>query len=585
MSFSKYLFAAVVTLFGMSLGALPACAGEKARPNVIILMTDDQGYGDFSCHGNPVLKTPNMDRLWARSIRFTSFHSAPMCTPSRGQIMTGRDALKNGATSVTAGRAFMRTGIPTMAEIFAAMGYKTGLFGKWHLGDNYPHRPMDRGFDKAVYHKGWGFTSAPEFANTLFDGRYFEDGVEKKFSGHCTDFWFDRAMQWIKERKEKNEPFFCYLPTNAPHAPHTVAENYSAPYKGKGKAKLKGAGPAAFFGMIAQIDENLGKLEKFLDDNGLTDNTIFIFMTDNGGTAGVATFNAGMRGQKTTLYEGGHRVPCFIRWPAGKLGEPRDIDTPAQMQDLLPTLIDLCQLQRPAAAEFDGASLAGLLKGTKKSLSDRMLVVQYGQIPKKFDSCVIWNTWRLVHGTELYDLKSDPAQKDDVAAKHPDVLAKMRSHYETWWSKVEPLVNDFVPTTVGSPKEKVTYLTSSDWQDIYSDNAGHVRKGVGGPKGGVWRVLVERAGEYEILLRRWPWEIDVPLRAAAEGKDSVAFPIAAAHLTIAGQEASVKTAANAKEAVIRINLPQGKTNLQAWFQNAQGQDQCGAFFVKIRRID
>src|SRR5262249_36858716 len=187
------------------------------------------------------------------------------------------------------------------------------------------------------------------------DGRYFHNGVEKRFTGYVTDFWFDQAMKWMKERKDKGETFFCYLPTNAPHAPHTVPEKYAGLYKGKGKGK--GAGPAAFFGMIANIDDNFGRLEKFLEDNGLYDNTIVIFMTDNGGTAGVATFNAGMRGMKTTLYEGGHRVPCFVRWPmagigvpsplgggVGKRNAPGDIDTPTQMQDLLPTLIDMCGL-------------------------------------------------------------------------------------------------------------------------------------------------------------------------------------------------------------------------------------------------
>src|SRR5262245_38054655 len=275
----------------------PSFAEEKRKPNVIILMTDDQGYGDLSCHGNPVLKTPNLDRLHRESVRLTDFHVCPMCTPTRGQLMTGLDALRNGATSVTAGRAVMRPGLPTMAEIFRASGYKTGLFGKWHLGDSYPHRPMDRGFDEAMYHKGWGVTSAPEFSSPLFDGRYFHNGDAKRFKGFMTDFWCDQAMAWIKARKEKGEPFFCYLPTNAPHGPCDCPPKYSAPYKGKG--------PALFFGMIANIDDNLARLEAYLKDNGLRDDTILVYMTDNGGTAGVPTFNAGMRGRKTTIYEGG----------------------------------------------------------------------------------------------------------------------------------------------------------------------------------------------------------------------------------------------------------------------------------------
>ncbi|HVW03311.1 MAG TPA: arylsulfatase, partial [Planctomycetaceae bacterium] len=412
-----------------SLECVQTLAAE--RPNVLIVMTDDQGYGDFSAHGNPVLKTPNLDRLREQSVRLTDFHVAPMCTPTRGQLMTGIDAVRNGATSVTAGRAFVRPGVPMMPEIFRNAGYRTGLFGKWHLGDNAPHRPNDRGFEEAVYHLGWGFSSAPEFANTLFDGRYFHNGKPEHFEGHCTDFWFEQAMKWMRERKQANEPFLCYLPTNAPHAPHTVGEKYSEPYAGKG--------PAKFFGMIAQIDENMGRLEQFLDETGLRDNTIVIFMTDNGGTAGVKLYNAGMRGGKTTYYEGGHRVPCWIRWP-GQLGQPRDISVPTQNQDILPTVLELSGISADSL-KFDGRSLAGLLTGKTESLDDRMLVVQYGQQIEKFQSCVLWNRWRLVHGKELYDLETDPGQAKDVASEHADIVSKLRQHYEQWWAGVEPKVN------------------------------------------------------------------------------------------------------------------------------------------------
>jgi arylsulfatase A-like enzyme len=547
----------------------------RPRPNVLIVMTDDQGYGDFSCHGNPVLKTPHIDRLHAESVRLTDFHVAPMCTPTRGQLMTGRDALHNGATSVTAGRAFLRRGVPTMPEIFADNGYRTGIFGKWHLGDNYPHRPMDRGFQEAVYHLGWGISAAPEFANTLIDGRYFHNGEPAQFAGYITDFWFDRAMAWMRERKERGEPFLCYLPTNAPHAPHVVDDRYSAPYQGRQR-------PAKFFGMIANIDENIGRLESFLSETGLRDNTLVIFMTDNGGTAGVNVYNAGMRGRKTQYYDGGHRVPCFVRWPRGSLSGGHDIAVPTQNQDLLPTLIELCGLQPPPDAGFDGVSLAGLLKGTRAELPDRMLIVQYGQILQKWDCAVIWSSWRLVKGEELYDIVADPGQETDVAGRRADVVAKMRAHYEHWWAGIEPRLGEYVATSLGSGHQDPVQLTSSDWQDIYSDNAGHVRQAAGGPQGGEWNVEIERAGEYEFALRRWPPELDLPL-TASESEGSKAFPIAAARLTIAGREASARTAPGDKQAVMRVKLPPGQTRLHAWFQDADGNDLCGAFYVSVTR--
>ncbi len=569
----------------MALSSLPllavlspftALAQDAARPNVLIVMTDDQGYGDFSCHGNPVLKTPHVDGLHAESVRLTDFHVAPMCTPTRGQLMTGRDALHNGATSVTAGRAFLHRGIPTMPEVFAANGYKTGIFGKWHLGDNYPHRPMDRGFQEAVYHLGWGISAAPEFANTLVDGRYFHNGAPQQFAGYITDFWFDRAMAWMRERKERSEPFFCYLPTNAPHAPHVVDDRYSTPYQGRQR-------PAKFFGMIANIDENIGRLEEFLAETGLRDNTLVIFMTDNGGTAGVSVYNAGMRGRKTQYYDGGHRVPCFVRWPRGKLGGGRDVAVPTQNQDLLPTLIELCGLQPPRDAEFDGMSLAGLLKGTRAELPDRMLIVQYGQILQKWDCAVIWNSWRLVKGEELYDIAADRGQETDVAGKRADVVARMRAHYEHWWEGIEPRLDEYVATSLGSEHQDTVQLTSSDWQDIYSDNAGHVRQAAGGPQGGEWNVDIERAGEYEFRLRRWPPELDLPL-TASESEESKAFPIAAAWLTIAGRNASTRTAPGDRHAVLRVKLLPGQTRLHAWFQDAHGNDLCGAFYVTVARV-
>ena len=464
---------------------------KAAKPNVLIVLSDDQGYGDFSCHGNPVLKTPNMDRLHSQSVRFTDFHVAPMCTPTRGQLMSGLDALHNRATSVTAGRAVLRRDVPTMADIFLASGYRTGIFGKWHLGDNYPYRPMERGFQEAKYFLGWGLSSAPEFDNDYFNGRYRDKGVVKRFDGYCCDFWFREAMSWMRARHERREPFFCYLPTNTPHGPAWVADQYAAPYR---KDKL----PANFFGMIANLDENLGKLEQFLQETGLRENTLLVFMTDNGGTAGVPVFNAGMRARKTQIYEGGHRVPCFVRWPAGGLRAPGDIDVPTQIQDLLPTLIDLCALRKPPSARFDGVSLAGLLKGTASFLPDRMLVVQYGQILKEWDSCVIWNRWRLVYGNELYDLKADPGQAQDVSAQRPDVLAKMRDHYEKWWAGIEPTLRDFLPISLGSKYENPVALSSSDWQEVYCDNQKSVSEAAGGPRGAPWNVLVEADGEYAV---------------------------------------------------------------------------------------
>ncbi len=557
-------------------------AATAPRPNVLIILVDDAGYGDFSCHGHPFLKTPNIDRLHAESVRLTDFHVAPMCSPTRGQLLTGAHGLRTGVTSVTSARTFLRPEFATAPQIFAQGGWRTGIFGKWHLGDSYPHRPMDKGFQTAVWTRGWGFTSAPEFSNTLIEGRILRGDQPEKFPGYITDFCFDEAMGWMRERQAKAEPFFCYLPLHAAHAPHTVPDKYSAFFAGK---------PApAFFGMLANIDENMGRLDTFLRASGLRENTIVIFMTDNGGTAGVKTFNAGLRAGKTTYYEGGHRVPCFIRWPAGGLRAPTDLAPVTQVQDVLPTLLEFAGLAKPAGPAFDGLSLAPLLRGKTDTLPDRTLFVQYGpgagekdtSGPKKFRSAVLWNQWRLVHGAELYDVNADRAQARDLAAAHPAIVADLRHRYEAWWSTVEPRLRDFVPASLGSAAENPVVLTSSDWQDAYADNSNHVRNAVGGPRGGPWHVNVERPGDYEFALRRWPSDLEAPIdgNIAPPGK---ALPIAAAKLTIADQQVSAPVAAHANEVILRAKLSAGRTQLQAWFLDAGGQDLCGAYFVKITR--
>jgi arylsulfatase len=563
-------------LLALAVSIVPSVAAP-VKPNVLIVLVDDAGYGDFGCHGHPFLKTPNIDRLHGESVRFTDFHVSPMCTPTRGQLLTGVDALRNAAASVTAGRAMLRPGISTLPEKLAAAGYRTGIFGKWHLGDSYPHRPMDKGFQTAVWVKGWGFTSAPEFTNSLFDGRCYRGGDETKFKGYITDFCFDEAMAWMKERGTVKEPFFCYLPLHAAHSPWQVPDKSKAPFEGR---KAPG-----FFGMLANIDENMGRLESFLRDTGLRDNTLVIFMTDNGGTAGVPVYNAGLRGKKTEYYDGGHRVPCLVRWPASGW-RARDVTVPTHNQDWMPTLLELCGASSEGL-HFDGVSLTALLKDDTAP-ADRMLVVQFGASPpfpddpKKWRSCVIWNQWRLVLGTELYDVNADRAQQKNLAPEQPEVLAKMRAHYEKWWTGIEPQLGSFVALSIGADAENPVQLTSSDWQDTYADNAGHVRSAAGGPRGAPWNVNVEREGNYQIVLRRWPFDTDATLDGNVEPPGK-ALAIAGATLKIAGTELNVKTKAGDKEALFTVRLPAGRTQLHAWFQDAAGQDLCGAFFAKVSR--
>jgi arylsulfatase len=595
----------LTTLFALS---SVIASGQPARPNVIVLLTDDQGYGDLGCLGNPVLKTPHLDKLHDESIRFTDFHVSPMCTPTRSQLLTGRDALANGATSVCSGRTFVRRELPMMAELFSAAGYRTGLFGKWHLGENYPHRPNDRGFQEAVYHLGWGITSTPDhWNNDYFDDVFRRNGRAEPFKGYCTDVFFEEAQRWMKSCATAGRPFLCYLALNAPHGPFYVAQRYKEPYK------HLAPDVAGFFGMIANLDENMGRLEAMLRDSGLHENTILLFLGDNGGTGGISVFNAGMRGAKASLYEGGHRVPCFIRWPAGNLRAAGDVPSLTQVQDLLPTLVELCGVKVPRRTRFDGVSLVPLLRGQQQPLlTQRMLVVQFSPLvrsdPEEWDAAVLHRRWRLIKGTELYDLERDPGQQTNVAAEHPEQVKAMRAHYEKWWRAVRGGLTRFETIDVGSDAENPAVLTSMDWLapiltpasqvfDVRLAGQTMVTEGSlpgGRPQpvlNGPWNLRITRAGVYTISLRRWPREADAPLSGSVPAYQGVdgsfpagkALPIAKARLRVGTFDATLPVNATDKEAVFEMRLKPGRTQLQTWFYDAQDRELCGAFYVEVLR--
>ena len=340
-------------LLGNWQASTPCFSAEAARaggphprkPNVILVVTDDQGYGDMSCHGNQVLQTPAIDALHRDGLCLTDFHVNPCCSPTRAALMTGRYSSRVGVWHTVLGRSLLRAGETTMANVFAANGYRTGMFGKWHLGDSYPFRPHDRGFQEALYHGGGAIGNSPDYwGNHYFDDTSFRNGKPEKFQGYCTDVWFGEAIQFIRANKDR--PFFCYLPTNVPHYPLLVAEKYFQPFAGKVPDSM-----AHYYGMLVNFDENLARLRRELRQLGLEENTILIFLSDNGTADGVeldkdgyptAGFNAGMKGDKLSEYEGGHRVPCLVSWPAGGIHGGREVTRLAAHIDLLPTLIDLC---------------------------------------------------------------------------------------------------------------------------------------------------------------------------------------------------------------------------------------------------
>jgi arylsulfatase A-like enzyme len=561
-------------------------AAARRRPNVIVILSDDQGYGDLSSTGNPVLKTPNMDRIAEEGVRFSDFHVTPVCTPTRGELMTGCDALHNLASAVTAGRTVPRRDIPNMAELMHKGGYATGLFGKWHLGHDYPDRPMDRGFDKAVWFKGYGLNSEIEFDNDYVNPRYLDDLTEKRASKYCTNLWFDEAMGWMQKQSAADKPFFTYIATNAPHMPLWPPEDYANLYADKVPAQA-----AAFFAMIANLDDNIGRLNQWLKDSRLAEDTILVFLTDNGGTAGRTVYNGGLRDAKASNYDGGHRVVCFLRWPAGGFDKGLEVKTPTQVQDILPTVLELSEVK--ADAKFDGTSLMPLLR--RRNFDDRMLVVQYGarMRPVKYDGAVIWNKWRLQKGTELYDIEADRAQQKDVAAGHADVVARMRAYYDAWWAKLEPQQSQPVPVMIGAPQQNPGMLTSVDWWEVDCDNIDFVSNGSGGPRGGPWHVDVVTAANYRFELRRWPLHTNQALgsegpRVTINGRVLTQpvkrMPAHSVVFVADGAEQTVKVTPEDLGATFQVKLTKGRHVLQGWLRDAEGKDLCGAYYARVTRL-
>lgn len=375
------LFLITCSLFGQE---------SLKKPNVILILADDQGYGDMSCNGNPYLKTPAIDALQKNSVNLSDFHVDPTCAPTRAALMTGRYSARVGVWLTIKGRHHLRKDEVTVADVFSDNQYETAIFGKWHLGDNYPFRPQDRGFKESLIHGGGVVGEIPDFwGNNYYDDTYFRNGEPEKVKGYATDVWFDETKKFITNSTENDKPFFVYLSLNAPHGPLRVPEKYVKPY-----LNMSGVpkGRALFYGMIASIDENLEKLRNFLEDQDLDKNTIIIYMTDNGTASGVTQkvtqngnqfkvvdidgFNAGLRGKKGTPYEGGHRAACIIHWPQGNLNKATEVSQLTANIDVLPTLIDLAGLNFKNQIDFDGKSFKSLLYNPKdENWSDRTIVV------------------------------------------------------------------------------------------------------------------------------------------------------------------------------------------------------------------
>jgi arylsulfatase A len=469
-----------------TLSILPGCAGirqitgaERKQPNVILVMTDDQGWGDVRSHGNDKIDTPVMDKLAADGARFERFFVSPVCAPTRASLLTGRYHLRTGTHGVTRGYENMRSEEVTIAEALKKAGYATGCFGKWHNGAHWPYHPNGQGFDEFL-----GFCCG--HWNNYFDTALERNGRPVTTKGYITDVLTDAAIQFIE--KNKDRPFFCYVPYNAPHSPFQVPDRYFDKYKKRGlDDKL-----ACIYGMCENIDDNLARILKRLDELKLSDNTIVLFLTDNGPNSD--RYNGDMRGRKGSVHEGGVRVPLFIRWP-GHIKRGTNVTQIAAHIDIFATIIELCGAAMPKTLPQDGVSLVPLLKGETASWSDRMIFTF--RSPRGGTSNVPGSVrtqcWRAVKGRnrwELYDMISDPSQKKNVVKKYPKIAKKLNAAFEAAAADVTKAGFDPLAIHIGHPQRPVVTLPGheavTNWTSIEAYPW--------------WEVEVVGAGRFEVTL-------------------------------------------------------------------------------------
>jgi len=441
---------AMAPLTGCRLAGGAGRAPNK-RPNVLLIMTDDQGWGDIRSHGNEAIETPVCDKLAREGARFDRFFVSPVCAPTRASLLTGRYHLRTGTHGVTRARETMRSAEVTVAEALKQAGYATGCFGKWHNGAHYPHHPNGQGFDEFL-----GFCAG--HWNNYFDTTLERNGKSFKSKGYISDVLTEAACDFIE--RHRAEPFFCYVPYNAPHGPFQVPDRYFDKYKAAGlDDKL-----ACIYGMCESLDDNIGRLLSRLEELGLTDNTIVLFLTDNGPNSN--RYNGGMKGRKGSIDEGGVRVPLFVRWPSG-IAAGTEIPQIAAHIDLFPTIMDLCGLSMPATEPLDGISLAPLLQGSAKDWSDRKLFTfrAWGGAIENIGGAVRTQRWRAVkarRGWALFDMVADPGQKRNVAKEEPKVLATLRDAFEAKAADVTKAGFDPIPTHVGYAQRPVVTLPAHE---------------------------------------------------------------------------------------------------------------------------
>ncbi len=537
----------------LALSATNLLSGES-RPNIIVVMPDDMGFGDLGATGNKLIRTPNLDKFAADSASLSNFYVSPVCSPTRASLMTGRYNYRTRVIDTFKGRSMMEPEEVTVAEALREAGYATGIFGKWHLGDNYPLRPQDQGFDEVLIHRGGGLAqpSEPiENERRYTDPILFHNGAQVQREGYCTDIYFDAAMDFIEESSRAEKPFFIYLPPNAPHGPyHDVPEDLLAYYQSIDLAPIlagnesedHGDTVARVFAMVENIDQNMGRLDDFLSDKGLLENTLVLFLTDNG--PNTMRYVGPFRGMKSDVLEGGIHTCFFARWP--KILKPGTTsDRIAAHIDIMPTLLEAAGVEAPENVHLDGVSVLPLLKGLGGHWDDeRLLFFQShrGDEPVEFHNFAVRSQqWKLVRNSgfgkenpdgespfELYRISEDPSEENNLAPDHPGLVQRYKDEYRSWLldvSSTRPDNYDPPRIIIGSDHETTSHLSIQDWRVDSQEGWGiNGRWIVDVVAPGPYRAVVKwdhPIGERKVTLKAGEFSVEGRLE---EGSEEVRFP-------------------------------------------------------------
>lgn len=453
----------------------------EQKPNIILIITDDQGYGDIGYNGNPHIKTPNLDLLATNSMRFNNFYVSPVCAPTRSSLLTGRYSLRTGVTDTYNGGAMMSNDETTLAEILKENNYQTGIFGKWHLGDNYPFRPTDQGFHESLIHLSGGIGQVGDFTNyykgnrSYFDPILWHNNEQKKYEGYCSDIFTDEAIKFIEENKSNQ--FFCYLSFNAPHTPLQVPDKYYDLYKNVDPSVISESEKISMteknvldakriYGMVTNIDDNVGKLVSKLKELNIDQNTILIFMTDNGPQQ--FRYVSNLRGLKSSVYNGGIKVPFYLSYP--KIHDAGlDIDNFSAHIDVLPSLLDLCDIETPKNIKIDGKNFLN------KSREERSFFSYWTRKSPELYQNMSLNKgkYKLVGNTnydspiedfELFDIDRDPYEIENLIDNRKELATEMKIEMDNIYNELinsNNIINK-PRIIIGSEFENPSFLNRND---------------------------------------------------------------------------------------------------------------------------